>query len=317
MASGATTSAALVEAYLDRIATLDPLVNAVRCLTPDAAGAGGARWTRSGARAGCADRCTAYPSSSRTTSTSPACRRPRAALGARALGARTVTPASSVRLREAGAVVHRQDQPDRDGQLHGREHAERVLLAGRPGAQPVRRQLRRRAAPAAGSGPRRRSVSRRSPSAPRPTGRSSRPRRTRAWSASSPRLGLVPGDGILPIATQPGLRRADVPHRRRRARRCSGCWPARRTARGPLYPPETLRGVRLALPPEPDDLHAQEARGLPRRAGRAARPRRRMLVEVPALPETDELPVLLHEFARDLDAYLAELPEGAPIRSDA
>ena len=36
MASGATTSVALVEAYLDRIATLNPLVNAIRCLAPDA-----------------------------------------------------------------------------------------------------------------------------------------------------------------------------------------------------------------------------------------------------------------------------------------
>ena len=40
-----------------------------------------------------------------------------------------------------------------------------------------------------------------------------------------------------------------------------------------------------------------------------------VLVEVPALPETDDFPVLLHEFARDLDAYLARLPEGAPIRT--
>ena len=45
------------------------------------------------------------------------------------------------------------------------------------------------------------------------------------------------------------------------------------------------------------------------------RDRGAILVEVPALPETDEFPVLLHEFARDLDAYLAALPEGAPIRT--
>jgi amidase len=45
------------------------------------------------------------------------------------------------------------------------------------------------------------------------------------------------------------------------------------------------------------------------------RERGAVLVEVPALPETDELPVLIHEFTRDLDAYLADLPEGAPVRS--
>src|SRR6187402_2566745 len=36
MASGATTGVGLVEAYLDRIDTLNPLVNAIRCLAPDA-----------------------------------------------------------------------------------------------------------------------------------------------------------------------------------------------------------------------------------------------------------------------------------------
>ena len=40
-------------------------------------------------------------------------------------------------------------------------------------------------------------------------------------------------------------------------------------------------------------------------------------VEVPALPETDESPVLHYEFARDVDAYLARLPADAPVRSMA
>jgi amidase len=38
---------------------------------------------------------------------------------------------------------------------------------------------------------------------------------------------------------------------------------------------------------------------------------------VPELPETDEMPVLHHEFARDVDAYLARLPVGAPVRTMA
>ena len=37
MVSGATTGVGLVEAYLDRIATLNPLVNAIRCLAGNAA----------------------------------------------------------------------------------------------------------------------------------------------------------------------------------------------------------------------------------------------------------------------------------------
>ena len=40
-----------------------------------------------------------------------------------------------------------------------------------------------------------------------------------------------------------------------------------------------------------------------------------VLVEVREVPETKEFPVLLYEFARDLDAYFATLPEGAPICS--
>ena len=61
MASGATTSVGLVEAYLDRIATLDPLVNAIRCLAPDALGPSGGARRRARPRVGCGGRCTAYP----------------------------------------------------------------------------------------------------------------------------------------------------------------------------------------------------------------------------------------------------------------
>ena len=123
----------------------------------------------------------------------------------------------------------------------------------------------------------------------------------------------MPGRGILPIAT---------------SQDCAG--PMCRTVAdaaallgvlaGETYGegsgPDTLRGVRLALPPEPDDLHAQEAEVF-HAALDVLRERGAVLVEVPALPETDEFPVLIHEFARDLDAYLATLPEGAPIRIDA
>jgi amidase len=78
--------------------------------------------------------------------------------------------------------------------------------------------------------------------------------------------------------------------------------------------PEVLRGIRLALPPEPEEFPEQE-RGVFRAALDVLRDRGAVLVEVPALPETDELPVLIYEFARDLDAYLGRLPEGAPVRS--
>ncbi|MEO6512287.1 MAG: amidase family protein, partial [Nocardioides sp.] len=123
-----------------------------------------------------------------------------------------------------------------------------------------------------------------------------------------PTVGLVPGAGVLPIAG---------------SQDCAG--PMCRTVAdaaallsaltGETYDaPATLSGVRLAVPPDPDELVEPE-----REAHRAAldvlREQGAVLVEVPALPETDEFPVLLHEFARDLDAYLARLPEGAPIRT--
>ncbi len=123
-----------------------------------------------------------------------------------------------------------------------------------------------------------------------------------------PTLGLVPGTGVLPIAS---------------SQDCAG--PMCRTVAdaaallgvltGQTYDePATLSGVRLAVPPDPDDLSEQE-REVYRAALDVLREQGAVLVDVPALPETDEFPVLLHEFARDLDAYLARLPEGAPIRT--
>jgi amidase len=45
---GGDDGAGLVEAYLDRIATLNPLVNAIRCLAPDALETGGGAGRRAG-----------------------------------------------------------------------------------------------------------------------------------------------------------------------------------------------------------------------------------------------------------------------------
>ena len=128
-----------------------------------------------------------------------------------------------------------------------------------------------------------------------------------------PTLGLVSGTGILPIAT---------------SQDCAG--PMCRTVTdaaalldalvgsevaGQLRA-EALDGVRLAVPPAPDDLHADD-RELFDAALKVMRDLGAVTVEVPALPETDETPVLHYEFARDVDAYLARLPPGAPVRTMA
>jgi len=128
-----------------------------------------------------------------------------------------------------------------------------------------------------------------------------------------PTLGLVPGTGILPIAT---------------SQDCAG--PMCRTVAdaavllGILASADysdalsagALSGVRLALPPEPEELDESEAEVF-RAAVQVMRDLGATVVEVPALPETDELTVLHYEFARDVDAYLAGLPDDAPIRTMA
>jgi amidase len=77
---------------------------------------------------------------------------------------------------------------------------------------------------------------------------------------------------------------------------------------------DALHGTRLVLPPPPDDLHEEE-RAVLDAALERVRGAGATVVEVAALAETDEMLVLHYEFARDVDAYLARLPEGAPMRS--
>jgi amidase len=78
--------------------------------------------------------------------------------------------------------------------------------------------------------------------------------------------------------------------------------------------PGALSGARLAVPARPHDLHADDVTLLDavlemvESAGATT-------VDVPALADTDETPVLHYEFARDVDAYLARLPQGASVRT--
>ena len=126
-----------------------------------------------------------------------------------------------------------------------------------------------------------------------------------------PTLGRVSGAGILPIAT---------------SQDCAG--PMCRTVAdaaalldaltGEEHPVDAFDGslddVRLAVPPLPDDLDAGD-KELFEAALQVLRDLGATTVEVPPLPQTDELPVLHYEFARDVDAYLATLPASAPVRT--
>jgi amidase len=126
-----------------------------------------------------------------------------------------------------------------------------------------------------------------------------------------PTLGLVSGEGILPIAS---------------SQDCAG--PIARTVydaaallaamSGQDFVSSldlgALQGASLAVPAAPADLHTED-RELFDAALQVLRDRGARLVDVQELPTTDEFEVLHHEFARDLGAYLARLPEGAPMRS--
>jgi amidase len=126
-----------------------------------------------------------------------------------------------------------------------------------------------------------------------------------------PTLGLVPGDGILPIATS-----QDCAGPMTRTVRDAALLLAAMSGRDLELVPDALRGARLVLPTVPEDLHTED-RDLFLAALDSIRSAGATVVDVPALAETDETPVLHYEFARDVDAYLARLPGGAPMRSMA
>ena len=125
-----------------------------------------------------------------------------------------------------------------------------------------------------------------------------------------PTLGRVSGRGILPIATSqdcagPMCRTVDD---------AAALFAALTGATGEDSLGGSLVDVRLAVPETSEPLHAGDQE-LYDGALQVLRDLGATVVTVPALAETDETPVLHHEFARDVDAYLAALPAGAPLRT--
>jgi amidase len=313
LADGRTTSAALVEGYLARIAALSsggPAVNAVRCLAPDAAAradeldaerrAGRVRGPLHGVPVLVKDNIdvAGLPTTG----------------GALALEHSVPDRDADlvVRLREAGAVVlgktnltelanfMADDMPSGYSSLGGQ-----VLNPYDVSRTPSGSSSGSGAAAALGLA----TVT----VGTETDGSILSPATAQSLVGVKPTLGLVPGAGILPIAT---------------SQDCAG--PMCRTVAdaaallevltGESYAatlvPDALSGVRLAVPPEPGDLAAGEAE-VYRAALQVMRDLGAVTVEVPELPETNEMPVLHHEFARDVDAYLARLPAGAPVRTMA
>jgi amidase len=308
MASGATTGVGLVEAYLDRIATLNPLVNAIRCLAPDAL-----------ERAAALDAERAEGRVRGPLHGVPVLVKDNIDVAglpttAGALALEHSVPdrdaALVVRLREAGAVVI--------GKTNLTELANFMTENMPSGYSSLGGQVlnpydlsRTPSGSSSGSGAAAALGLATVTVGTETEGSILSPANHQSLVGLKPTLGLVPGDGILPIAT---------------SQDCAG--PMCRTVAdatallgvlaGETYGEgsgaDTLRGVRLALPPEPGNLHEQD-REVFVAALELLRERGAILVEVRELPESEEFPTLWYEFARDLDAYLATLPEGAPIRT--
>ena len=308
MASGSTTSVGLVGAYLERIERLNPLVNAVRCLLPDAE-----------------ERAAALDAERREG-------RVRGPLHGVPVLVKDNIDVAGIPTT-AGALALEHSVPDRDADLVTRLREAGAVVIGKTNLTELANCMAENmpsgysslggqvlnpydvrydpSGSSSGSGAAAALGLATVTVGTETDGSILSPSSNQSLVGLKPTLGLVPGRGILPIAT---------------SQDCAG--PMCRTVAdaaallgvltGETYGegsgPDTLRGVRLAVPPLPSELHEQEAEVFGA-AQDVLRDRGAVLVEVPALPETDELPVLLHEFARDLDAYLATWPEGAPIRT--
>ncbi len=313
LSDGAATSVALVEGYLERIAALStggPAVNAVRCLAPDAAG-----------------RADALDAERRAG-------RLRGPLhGVPVLVKDNVDVAGLPTT--GGALALERSVPDRDAELVARLRAAGAVVIGKTNltelANFMAENMPSGYSSLGGQVLNPYDVSR------SPSGSSSgsgaaaalglatvtvgtetdgsilSPATSQSLVGVKPTLGLVPGVGILPIAS---------------SQDCAGPMCRSVTDAAALLEVLTgesyasalvagaLSGVRLAVPPEPSDLQAREAEVF-RGALQVLRDLGAVTVEVPELPETDEMAVLHHEFARDVDAYLARLPADAPIRTMA
>jgi amidase len=308
MAAGATTSKELVGAYLERIDRLDRLVNAIRCVAPDAE-----------------ERA--------------------AALDAERADGRVRGPLHGVPVlikdnidvaglpTTAGALALEHSVPDRDADLVVRLRQAGAVVLGKTNLTEMANCMaenmpsgysslggqvlnpydlsRTPSGSSSGSGAAAALGLATLTVGTETEGSILSPANHQSLVGLKPTLGLVPGSGILPIATSQdcaGPMCRTVPDAGALLEALSG------QSYGEGSEPASLRGVRLAVPPEPGNLHEQEAEVF-RAALDVLRDRGAVLVEVPELPESEEFPVLLHEFARDLDAYFATLPEGAPIRT--
>ena len=273
MASGATTSVGLVEAYLDRIATLNPLVNAIRCLAPDAL-----------ERAAALDAERAEGRVRGPLHGVPVLVKDNIDVAGLPTTAGSLALEHSVpdrdaevvvRLREAGAVVLGKTNLTEMANCMAEDMPSGYSALGGQVLNPY--DLRRDpSGSSSGSGAAAALGLATVTVGTETEGSILSPAYYQSLVGLKPTLGLVPGGGILPIAVSLD---------------CAG--PMCRTVAdaaallgvlaGETYGegsgPDTLRGVRLAVPPEPGNLHEQDQE-LFRAALDVLRERGAVLVEV-------------------------------------
>ena len=309
MASGTTTSAELVEAYLGRIAMPpNPLVNAIRCLAPDALDRAAAldAERRDGRVRGPLHGVPVLLKDNIDVAGLPT------TAGALALEHSVPDRDAGlvVRLREAGAVVI--------GKTNLTELANCMTENMPSGYSSLGGQVlnpydlsRTPSGSSSGSGRRPRLGLATVTVGTETEGSILTPANHQSLVGLKPTLGLVPGDGILPIAT---------------SQDCAG--PMCRTVAdaaallgvlaGETYGEgsgaDTLRGVRLAVPPNPETSTRAGPRGVPSRPlellrergaipSRCASRRDRGVPELPTSSRATSTPTS------------RRLPEGAPIRT--
>ena len=317
MQDGSVTAEQLVLAYLDRIARFDPLVNAVRCIAPDAVGqaraldderaVSGARGPLHGVPVLVKDNIdvAGLPTTGGT------------------IALRNNVPSADAplvrRLRDAGAVVLGKTNLTEMANFMARNMPSGYSSLGGQVLNPYDTTVTP-CGSSSGSGAAAALGLATLTVGSETDGSILCPASMQGVVGVKPTVGLVSSGGILPIAPSQdtaGPMTRTVHDAAVLLTAMVGA-DAATTAPGRLKPVDyaaalgsvALQGLRLAVPAPPGDVHAADLE-LFEQAQRQLESAGAVLVRTPALVTTDEVPVLLHEFGPALAAYLATIPAPA------
>ena len=334
------TSRELVDKYIDRIETIDqrgPKLNSVIEINPDAEQIARELDRERRATATSAARCTASRSCSRTTSTPPTACRPLPARCALVGDPPSQDATVAARLREAGAVILGKAGLSEWANFRSLPLVERLVGPGRPGQATRTCSTATRAARArAPARPRRPTCARRRIGT-ETDGSIVCPAGANGVVGIKPTVGLTSRAGVVPIAASQDT---VGPHGRTVADAAAVLGAIASTVADPRDPATAANRDKVFTDYtqflDPDGLAGRPHRRRPRRRVRLQRGDRRRLrggdrgdAATPARPSSipptsrrstqinagaEEITVLLFEFKRDLNAYLATRT-GVPINT--